>query len=100
MKTLFRLASAFGFIVLTSAGAWAQDNAYGNAVAVTPSDVTRITATRALYVGSAGDIAVVMAGQGGSQVTFTNIPVGTTLQIAVVQVKSTGTTAVGIIALR
>lgn len=66
-------------------------------VAVTPSDVTVIPATRALYIGGAGAVAVVMLD--GTTATFSAVPVGTTLNISVTKVLSTGTTATLILAL-
>jgi len=68
-----------------------------SAVAVTPSDSTVIPVTRALYVGTTGNIAVRMA-EDGNSITFTTVPVGI-LPIQVDQVLSTGTTASNIIAL-
>lgn len=68
------------------------------AVAVTPSDATVLSATRALFVGTGGDVAVTMAG--GGDVTFTNVPDGTTLPISVTKVLATGTTASDIVAMR
>ena len=70
---------------------------YRSAVAVTTSDATIIPTTDALYVGGAGNIAVTM--KNGDTVTFTGVPVGTTLPIAVTQVKATSTTATLILAL-
>lgn len=68
-----------------------------NAVAVTKSDATVLTTTRALYIGGAGDVAVTMAG--GGNVTFSAVPVGTLLPLRVTKVLSTGTTATLILAL-
>ncbi|CAB4140972.1 hypothetical protein UFOVP399_47 [uncultured Caudovirales phage] len=68
-----------------------------NAAAVTPSDTTQIRAM-SLYVGGAGNIAVVM--EDGSAVTFIGVPVGAILPIAVSRVNATNTTATNIIALR
>ena len=67
---------------------------YGQAV--TPSDSTTLTPTRALYVGGTGDVAVVMAD--GVTLTFTAVPVGI-LPVQVVKVLATGTTATNIVAL-
>lgn len=70
-----------------------------NAVAVTPSDSTDMTVvSRAIYVGGAGNITVNMAGS-GTAVTFTAVPAGSMLPIAVARVKSTGTTATSIVAV-
>lgn len=69
-------------------------------VAVTPSDVAVLAPTRAIWVGGAGNIAVLPAGQDSVAVTITGVAAGTLLPIRVVQVLSTGTTATGIVALR
>lgn len=69
-----------------------------SAVAVTKSDSTILTQTsRALYVGSTGDVAVTM--EGGDTVTFATVPAGAILPIRVTQVLSTGTSASNIVAL-
>lgn len=66
--------------------------------AVTKSDTVDITETsRALYVGGAGDVAVIM--QDGTTLAFAAVPAGTLLPIRVTRVMSTGTTATSIIAL-
>ena len=63
-----------------------------NAEVIVPSNVNDLpNVTRAIYVGGAGNIAVVMLG--GQTVTFTAVPVGAILPIRVKQVLSTGTTA-------
>lgn len=63
-----------------------------HAEAVTPSDSTDLAyVSRALWVGGAGNVAVVMAS--GAAVTFSNIAAGTLLPIRVSRVKSTSTTA-------
>ena len=68
------------------------------AVAVTPDDNNDLTnVARSLYIGTAGNVAVVT--EGGSAVTFTAVPVGV-LAVMVSRVKSTGTTASNIVALR
>lgn len=66
------------------------------AVAVTPSDVTILETTRALYVGGTGNINVTMAD--GQTVLFTAVPVGI-FPVQVSQVLSTSTTATNIVAL-
>ncbi|MDE3080161.1 MAG: hypothetical protein KGI94_09050 [Paracoccaceae bacterium] len=69
-----------------------------DAVPVTPDDATPLSAmTRALYVAQAGDVAVTMAG--GQDVIFAAVPGGTLLPIRVTDVKATGTTASGLLAL-
>lgn len=63
-----------------------------HAEAVTPSDSTDLLiVSRALFVGSGGNIAVVMAS--GAAVTFTGVTSGSILPVRVSRVKSTGTTA-------
>lgn len=75
-----------------------QTEPSGEFAAVTKSDVTVFTfPTRGLYIGGAGDVAVVSPI--GSAVTFSAVPAGTLLPIAVVQVLSTGTSATLIIAV-
>ena len=67
------------------------------AAAVTKSDDTVLTTTRALYVGGAGDLSVVMAGDGAT-VVFEDIPAGSLIPIRVTKVKA-ATTATLIVAL-
>lgn len=67
-----------------------------DAVAVTPSDTTQIPATRSLYIGVTGDVAVEMTS--GNSVTFKAVPVGV-LPIQAHKVLLTGTTATNILAL-
>ena len=65
---------------------------------VVPSDQTALpNATRALYVGVAGDVAVRLVG--GDSVTLTNLPSGTLIPLRVTHVLGTGTTATGIVGL-
>lgn len=81
------------------AGAYRDANATvpgHGAVAVTPSDSTVLPVTRALYVGTTGNVAVMMADD--MTITFSTVPVGI-LPIQVQKVLSTGTTASNIIAL-
>lgn len=70
-----------------------------DAVALTPadSDLSR-PATRALYVGGAGNVKVDMSGT-GTAVTFTGVLAGSILPIRVDRVYSTDTTATAIVAL-
>lgn len=71
----------------------------GRASAVTPSDATVFTRpTRALWIGGAGNVAVRPAGQ-DTNVTFTAVAAGTLLQLSVLRVLSTGTTATNIVAM-
>lgn len=68
-----------------------------NAVAVTKSDSTVVNA-RALYVGGAGDVAI-MPKKGGTAVVFSAVPAGTILPVYAQKVMSTNTTATLIVAL-
>ena len=66
--------------------------------AVTPSDSTDLTTlARAIYVGGAGNVVAVQ--HDGTAVTFTAVPAGTVLPIAVRRINSTSTTATSIVAL-
>ena len=68
-----------------------------DAVAITPSDTAGAMpyVTRALYVGVAGDIALLM--QGGATVVLRGVPSGSFLPLRVRQVLASGTTADGIV---
>jgi hypothetical protein len=67
-----------------------------DAFAVTPSDTT-VFPPALIYVGGAGNVAVMPAAQEGraspTAVTFTAPPVGSTLPCLVTRVMSTNTTA-------
>jgi hypothetical protein len=70
-----------------------------NAVAVTPHNSTDLAvASRALWVGGAGNISVEMVG-GQSAVVFTGIPAGTWMPLRVTRVNSTSTTATSIVSV-
>jgi hypothetical protein len=77
--------------------------AYNKAQAITPSDTDNIpqpagrSYTEAVYVGSAGDVALVT--QGGDVVTFVGVPAGTILPINVVRVNDTNTSADDLVGL-
>lgn len=73
-------------------------SAAGHAQAITKSDTTVYSPPlTVLYVGGAGDVAILCAAQGdstGNAVTLKAVPVGTTLTgFAIVRVMSTNTTA-------
>jgi hypothetical protein len=71
---------------------------YRNAAAVTPADASDVTSqARALYIGTAGNLAVQMPN--GQTVTFIAVPAGTLLPITVNRVLSTNTTCGNIIEL-
>lgn len=69
-----------------------------DALEVTPNDSTDLAegVTRALYIGTPGNLSVVMVS--GVTVLFTNVPIGI-FPIAVTRVRSSGTSALGIVAL-
>lgn len=68
-----------------------------SAAAVTPSDSTVLPTTRALYIGTTGDLTVIMA-EDENEVTFVGVPAGSILPIQVIKVKAS-TTASDIVAL-
>lgn len=75
-----------------------------NAEAITPNDSADIPNdrfTRAIYVGVAGNLAVVMADDIGdtNPVVFVDVQAGTLLPIRVKRVRVTDTTALSIVAL-
>jgi hypothetical protein len=81
-----------------------QSNATGltspgrNAEAVTPSnDADLPTTARALYIGGAGDVALITAG--GNTATFTGLSAGQILPITAARVLATATTATNIVAI-
>jgi hypothetical protein len=68
------------------------------AVAVTPSDSSQLPfVTRWLYIGTAGDLAIVT--DEGDTVILRNVPAGTWQYLMVRQVRATGTTAENIVAM-
>ena len=67
-------------------------------IAVTKSDTTNLGRTKGLYIGGAGDVAVAGAADGHVE-TFSAVPVGTILPVAVSKVMATNTTATLILAL-
>lgn len=65
---------------------------------IVPSDATDLAhVTRALYVGSGGEIAAQLAS--GSVVTLSAVPGGALLPLRVRRVMSTGTSASGLVGL-
>lgn len=69
-----------------------------SAITVTPSDGSDLPhISRALYIGQGGDVTVEMAD--GDITTFEGVPGGTILPLRIKQVRSTATTATGIISL-
>lgn len=71
---------------------------YTDAAAITPSDTLALARPcEAFFVGTGGTVTVVTAS--GNTVPFANVPSGTTVRLALGQVKATGTSATGIVAL-
>lgn len=77
---------------------------FGRAAAVTPSNTEDIPSVSGgendgccLYIGGAGVVKALTIG--GDEVFFHAVPAGTTLQVKVLRVFSTGTTATNIVAL-
>ena len=71
--------------------------AAAGAAVIAPNDAANLATTpRAVYVGTAGHLAVVLS---GTTVTFKNVPAGSLLPIAPTRVLATGTTAVDLVAL-
>lgn len=65
---------------------------------VTPSDSTNLSSiARALWVGGAGDVAVVCPDN--TVATLVGVPAGTLLPVRAKRVNSTNTTATSIVAL-
>lgn len=66
--------------------------------AIAPSDgADLVETTRAIYVGSSGNLAVTLAS--GAEVTLTGIPGGTLLPVRLRRIRATGTTATAIVGL-
>ena len=75
---------------LTSPPEYAQE--------IAPSDQAALSfVTRALYVGGGGDVALRL--QGGAEVIFRGLQTGSLIPIRIDKVKSSGTTATGLIGL-
>lgn len=71
--------------------------------AVTPSDANDLpNVSRALYVGTGGDVVLIGANASpqATGVTFKNVPAGAILPVKARKVLATGTTASNIVALR
>lgn len=66
--------------------------------AITPHDTNPLAeTTRALYVGGAGAVSVVLAS--GASLSFASVSPGTVLPVRVTKVMATGTTATDILGL-
>jgi endonuclease YncB( thermonuclease family) len=69
------------------------------AAAVTPSDTVDLAyVTRGIYVGSGGDVEVVMVGNGAT-VVFPGVPDGVILPVRATRIKDSNTTASSIVAI-
>jgi len=66
-----------------------------SATAVTASDATTYPSCRAIWVGGAGDLAVLMRNDTVA-VTFASVPAGTLLPFDAIKVMATNTTATSI----
>lgn len=73
----------------------AADPAYGVETVVLDTNLTQTS--RALYVGTTGNIAVVASD--GSTATFFGVPGGTVLPVRCRRVNSAGTTAANLVSL-
>jgi hypothetical protein len=67
------------------------------ATAITPADSDLAAASRALYIGTSGNLRVTTTS--GNDVTFANVASGTILPVSVNRVWATSTTASNIIGL-
>lgn len=69
-----------------------------HAAEIAPDDAAILPfVTRALYVGGGGDVALRL--MGGAEVTFRGVQAGSLIPIRVDRVRSSGTTATGLIGL-
>lgn len=74
------------------------DGPASHGFSISPSDASDLPeTTRAIYVGTPGDLAVDLAS--GANLTFTNLASGTILPVRASAVKATGTSASDLIGL-
>jgi len=74
------------------------DSPAQGAFSITPNDSTDLTtATRSIYIGGDGDLAVNMVD--GTSVTFVGLKVGSVLPIRAARVLATGTSATNLVGL-
>jgi hypothetical protein len=67
--------------------------------AVQPDDTAALAfATKAIFVGTGGDVTLRTV-RGSEDVTFRNVPDGAVIDVRVIAVRATGTTAADIVAL-
>lgn len=75
------------------------DSPAEHAAAVTPNDSADLaTTSRALYVGTGGDVAVILADDSAA-VTLVSVPAGSVLPVRAKRVMDTGTSATNIVAM-
>lgn len=65
---------------------------------ITKSDSTVLSGLRALWIGGAGNVAI-LASDDSAAVTLTAVPAGTLLPISAKKVMSTNTTATAIVGI-
>jgi hypothetical protein len=82
--------------VLLNANEGSTDSASGGAD-VTPSNSTELTGVRGLWIGTGGNVALTLD---DVNVILKNVADGTLLPVAPTKVRSTGTTATDIVALK
>lgn len=78
------------------------DGPYVDAFAITPSNsVIFLQTTSAIYVGSAGNVAVQMSNkaQTNTNIIFSAVPAGTTLRVRAHMVLASNTTASALVGL-
>jgi hypothetical protein len=70
-----------------------------DAFPVTPSDSNELNkVTKALYIGEGGDV-MLRSVRGEQDTLFRNVPAGAILDVRVIAVRATGTSATGIVGL-
>lgn len=69
----------------------------GGAVAITPSDTSKLTNPAIVYVGVAGNVRVLTAQ--GDDVTFVGVLAGVVIPVQVIQVFATSTTATSLVGI-
>lgn len=69
------------------------------AIAITPSDADTFSEPVSVYVGVAGNVAVIPGNGVGGSVTFVGVPAGSVLPCQVRTVLATGTTASSLVAI-
>ena len=69
-----------------------------NFEAVTPANANLASPTRYVYVGTTGNLNVTPAAENATPVIIRNIPAGTILEMSVVRISSSDTSASNVIA--